>query len=341
MRITAVPESLGEVVALSAGRIPLPLVQTFQAALLARAIMVATRVGLFEALARGSGSRESIAQQCGCHAGATGHLLEALVGSGYVERDVLGYALGPVARQWLLTSSPHSVRHKVLFQFVEWRAMDGFETYLREGRSSPLHEQMCPDEWTDYQRAMQGFAQSRGPEIVNVVPLPAAARDMLDVGGGHGAIACAFCRRHPELRATVLDLPEAIAAAAPLLASEGLGERVVHRAADARSAVLGDSCWDIVYVGQLTHHLGEAENRRLFLRAARSLRPGGVLVICDAVPGRPSQASCLADLFGAVASGSAAWSADCMRGWMRTAALRYRRVPLGSGVQALYLGTKG
>ena len=39
------------------------------------------------------------------------------------------------------------------------------------------------------------------------MPVPDGARDMLDIGGSHGYLSVAVCRRHPELRATVLDLP--------------------------------------------------------------------------------------------------------------------------------------
>jgi hypothetical protein len=48
-----------------------------------------------------------------------------------------------------------------------------------------------------------------------------------------GYFSVAICRRYPELRATVLDLPEAIKHAAPLLAKEGMRDRVSHRAGNA------------------------------------------------------------------------------------------------------------
>jgi hypothetical protein len=53
---------------------------------------------------------------------------------------------------------------------------------------------------------------------------------MLDIGGSHGYHSVVICRRHPGLRSVVLDLPQAIRHAAPLLADEGMGDRVVHRA---------------------------------------------------------------------------------------------------------------
>jgi predicted O-methyltransferase YrrM len=84
---------------------------------------------------------------------------------------------------------------------------------------------------------------------------------MLDIGGSHGYISVAMCRRYPDLRAVILDLPSAIKHAAPILAKEGMGDRVTHRAGDALTEDLGANAWDFVYVSQLLHHFDEATNR--------------------------------------------------------------------------------
>ena len=36
------------------------------------------------------------------------------------------------------------------------------------------------------------------------------ARPLLDVGGGSGAFSIAFCERHPELQATLVDFPQVL-----------------------------------------------------------------------------------------------------------------------------------
>ena len=82
---------------------------------------------------------------------------------------------------------------------------------------------------------MRSLASTLAREAVLRTPVPRGARAMLDIGGSHGFFAVALCRRHPGLRAEILDLPEAVAQAAPILAREGLGDRVVHRIGDART----------------------------------------------------------------------------------------------------------
>jgi SAM-dependent methyltransferase len=97
---------------------------------------------------------------------------------------------------------------------------------------------------------------------------------MLDIGGSHGYYSVVICRRHPGLRSVVLDLPQAIRHAAPLLAREGMGDHVVHRAGDATTDDFGTATFDLVYVANAVHHFDEPTNRDLARRAARALRPG-------------------------------------------------------------------
>ncbi|HBL26990.1 MAG TPA: SAM-dependent methyltransferase, partial [Acidobacteria bacterium] len=169
------------------------------------------------------------------------------------------------------------------------------------------------------------------------------ARDLLDVGGAHGFHAAALCRRHPALRAVVLDLPEALATAAPLLAAQGMGDRVVHQAGDARTADFGRERYDVILVAQLVHHFDEPTNQDLVGRLAEALRPGGVLALLELVrprtPGEGGQIGGLLDLYFALTSASGAWTFEQMADWMRAAGLRPRkplrlRTAPGAGLQA-------
>jgi SAM-dependent methyltransferase len=152
---------------------------------------------------------------------------------------------------------------------------------------------------------------------------------MIDIGGSHGLYAVAVCRRHPRLAATVLDLPAAVERAAPLLAQEEMGDRVVHRAGNALTEDLGENAWDLVFVSQLVHHFDDATNRELARRIARALRPDGVFAILEFVrprsPERAGQTGGLLDLFFAVTSESGTWSIEELREWQQEAGLVPRK----------------
>ena len=173
--------------------------------------------------------------------------------------------------------------------------------------------------------------------------MPDWATDVLDIGGSHGYYSVALCRRHPELRAVVLDLPQAVEHAAPLLAEEGMGDRVVHRAGDALRDDLGEEAWDVVMITQLVHHFTDEQNRDLARRVARALRPGGVYAILDAfrarTPGEAGQVGALLEFYFALTSQSGTWAPEEMADWQRAAGLqpkrpiRFRTTP-GAGIQA-------
>jgi len=84
MRLDTVPENLLERIALRAGVVPTPLGDTIVAMTLARAIMVATKLGIFEALAKQACTTHETAALCGLDQHATEALLFALAGAGYV-----------------------------------------------------------------------------------------------------------------------------------------------------------------------------------------------------------------------------------------------------------------
>ena len=117
--------------------------------------------------------------------------------------------------------------------------------------------------------------------------------------------------------------------AAPILAREGLGDRVVHRPGDARTADLGVESFDLILISNLVHHLDRAEGRDLIRRAAQALRRGGVLAIQEfftpSSTGAGGQAVALADLYFALTSESGTQSFDELAAWQREAGLAPRK----------------
>src|SRR5690242_8376266 len=118
MRLDTVPESLFERIALRAGVVPTPLGDTIVAMTLARTIMVSTKLGIFEALAKQECTARDVAARCGLDRHATEVLLFALAGAGYVRSNAMRYTLAPVARKWLLRSSPQSLYDYMMFNFL-------------------------------------------------------------------------------------------------------------------------------------------------------------------------------------------------------------------------------
>lgn len=342
MKLKATGENLLERIVLSLGLAPVTLVDTHMAFLRARAIMVATKLGLFDALSGGALSAVDIAARCATAPAATAKLLNALVGAGYLTSDGSTYALAAVARKWVTSDSPTSIRDKVLFEFVEWQFIERIEDYVRTGHPLDMHLSGMDGHWDLYQRAMRTLAGLTAPELVSRLRLPAGATTLLDIGGSHGFTSVALCRKHQALRATILDLPSAIDHAAPILAKEGMGDQVVHRVGNALSDDLGRDAWDVVHAAQVVHHFDETTNRALVRRIAEAMRPGGLLAIVELIrPASPyegGQMGALLDLYFALTSQSGTWSIEEIAGWQRDAGLTTKppiRLRTAPGVAAV------
>src|SRR5579875_130927 len=365
MKIGVIAENPLESLALWAGIVPTPLAQTIVGMWLARTIMVGVKVGVFEALAEKPLTAREVAARCQTDPRATEKLLFALAGAEYLrvapsvsschrqarrqEDQQEGqpggdtaadegqenhdnqdhYQLAPVARRWLLSSSPISLRDAVLHQFLDAQFIEHYEEFVVTGRPVEIHATMTPEQWGVYQRGQRSGASLYAPEVARRTPVPKGAREMLDIGGAHGYFSVALCRRHPGLCATILDLPAAVAQSAPLLAREGMGERVTHKAGDALTEDLGVERYDLIFISSLLHHFDAETCCALIKRAAVALRPGGSLVGQEgcrlASPREAGQLGALADLYFAVTSEAGTWSPAEIAGWQREAGLSPRK----------------
>ncbi|MDQ3054342.1 MAG: methyltransferase domain-containing protein [Actinomycetota bacterium] len=324
MRVGLMAENPLESAVLASGIVPIAMLEGY-APVYSRAVLTATRLGIFDAISEGAGSAKAVAEACGTNERATEKLLNLLVTMRYLRyRDGI-YRLAPHVRRWLLADTPGSIRDLILMKELEWSWIDQMESFVRDGRPLDVHGSMSTDDWRAYQRGMRAQANPLAGLLARRVPVPAGAREMLDIGGSHGYFSVALCRRHPGLRATVLDLPPAVEHAAPLLEREGMGDRVVLRAGDALADDLGDRVYDLIMAFSLVHHFDDATNRLLVRKAARALRPGGYLVIGDALrprsPGKGGQQGAFFDLYFALTSESGLWSFDEMRSWQVEAEL--------------------
>ena len=328
MRYGLVAENPFEWAVLASGIVPTPLIDAWAAAF-SRALVAATDVGVFEALKDGPQPASAVADACGTDPRATERLLNLLVSLRHLRERDGAYSLTKVTRRWLLKDEPGTIRDFIVMKLLEWRWTEQLDGFVRTGQPLDIHRTMTVDDWDLYQRGMRAQATPIADQAARRIPLPPNARDMLDIGGSHGYFSVAFCRRHPGLRATVLDLPEAISTAAPLLAREGMGDRVVHRAGNALADDLGEEAYDFIFMMSLVHHFDDATNRELARRTARALRPGGLMVIGEVIrhpsPAQANVIEAFFDFYFALISESGTWTFEEMSDWQRAAGLRPRK----------------
>jgi len=282
MRYGMKPQGLLERVAVWLGRVPAPAVDVLVPLVQARAIMAAVRLGIVTALDSRAGSVAELSSRLGLDCGGTALVLRVLSAAGYVSCRRGSYRLTPLARRTLLPGGAQPCSDLVRFNYSQWNFVRELESTLTRGKGMDFHE-ITPGEspeWELYQRAMLQMARPVAPIIAARLPVKPGAARLVDVGGSHGLVGAMICRRHPPLRSTVLELPEAVPVAARLAREIGIDDVVEHRAGDARTASF-ESGIDVFVLSNFVHHFSPEETVDLLLRARRAMRPGATLCIWD------------------------------------------------------------
>lgn len=292
---------------------------------MARTILVATRFGVFQVLAERSLTAAEVADACGMNPGATDKLLNALAGLGYVRRKNDLYELASQARLWLTADGHHDLTAAVLHRHLDMRLMEHSETYLKSGKGAAFHDGLSHAEWDTYLAGQHAQARLTTDELIKRIPCPENARTMLDLGGAHGLVADAMCKKHPRLQAVVVDLNKAVERVERGQASS----RVSFEQADIRTQDLGVDRFDIVFAGNLLHHFSAEMNAAILTKTARSVRPGGVCVVFDFFgpeqEDKPGQITALLDFYFAVTSGGGTWTLADVRRWVERAGFAFQR----------------
>jgi SAM-dependent methyltransferase len=320
-----------ELVALGLNLAPVPVVHANLYAYCARALCEAVALGVLEAVGDHERSTDEIAAATHLDARALGALLHLLASIGYVQHRDGRFRATVLTRKWLLADSPSSICDAVRFFRLQWRLFDQLPEFLRTGQGAVSHDgALSADDWRLYQRAMFQLARMGAREVAKKTPVPRGATAMLDIGGSHGLYSVELCRRVPTMRAVVLELPDAIEAAAPLLAAINTEQRVRHQPANVLEEDLGEEQYDLILISNLVHHFRSDENQRIAKKAARALRKDGCFIIQDFV--RPELGadsdtlSSAQNLFFSLTSAAGVHSLAEQQEWQRQAGLRQTKV---------------
>lgn len=268
--------------------VPVPLIDTQSQLLRARAVIEATRLGVFDALdATPTGlTAAEVAERAALSASGAEVLLTALAAVGYLRERNGRYRNGPWVKRWLLDPQ-RGLRHFVLLQMSSWERLGHLGETLQTGRPAKDFYQdpaVTPLDRAAFTEAMRELSRLLLPDFVKHVRIPIGATRLLDIGGGHGDYGAALAARYPGLTPTVLDLEPQVRAAELMVQAAGNPHGVQFQVGDALTSDLGRD-WDVILMVNLVHIFSADQNRDLFRRAREALSPGGVLVIVDQILG--------------------------------------------------------
>jgi hypothetical protein len=266
--------------------LPTPVMDAFGGVLFGRALVIAVRRGLFEAIAPGGTDAHALSAATGLHREAVSLVADACVAGGYLRRRGTLYQLAPEGRKWLLRESPDSLVS--LLRYFEtlhdrWAALEG--SLVRGKPPQPYYATFTEAEWRLYALAMRDLARQILPYVARVIRVPRNRSLLVDIGGSHGLYALALCSRHPGLRAIVMDFSPVLRVAEEFIREAHLADRVATHARDFMRQSIPEGA-DVILMFNIIHGLSPEENVALVGRALEALTPGGRLYILDQLKGQ-------------------------------------------------------
>ena len=259
---------------------------------IAKALLTACELGVFDALNRQPLTREELAARLQCNPQGLQFLLQLLVSSGYVRRRRGLYRNTRMAQRWLNSGSPVSIAPYIIHSPDIVAIWDHLPEIVRENKQvmrMPYDDASDPEMNDALARHYAGLASLSimlGSEIVNRVRLPAQAEQLLDVGGSHAAYSVLFCRKYPRLHATIMDIQPGIEAGKRTALQTGMSERISFLLADIVQDDFARDLsgrYDVALYFHIAHLLPPEINAAVLKKVVQTLKPGGTLVFVDQV----------------------------------------------------------
>jgi SAM-dependent methyltransferase len=191
-------------------------------------------------------------------------LLEARLDfSGFLSSDYVEFLTG------LITDPPGFMKRARLFQLFDYRRAQEptVENYQRTRT------------WMRLTTALTRYEAQAALTVHDF----GKSRRMLDIGGNSGEFVLQVCRKHPELRATVLDLPLVCDIGQEHVLPEPEQGRIAFVKADARTDPL-PAGHDLISFKSMLHDWPEDAAGQFLAKAAAALAPGGTLLIFERAP---------------------------------------------------------
>jgi len=243
----------------------------------------AAELDLFTALGSQSLSVEQLAEKIRGDLRATRILADALAALGLLEKQADGSYLVPAALRPLLTEGPKSVLPMVLHSMNLVRSWSRLADTVRSGKPPKREPSIRGTEGdrASFIAAMHSISMAVADGLVARLGPPQFSH-LLDVGGASGTWTLAFLRTAPSARATLFDLPDAIAQARQRLAGTEFAARVELAPGDFYADPLPAGA-DYAWVSAIIHQHSRDDTRKLLAKIHTALAPGGRVAIRDVV----------------------------------------------------------
>lgn len=269
---------------------PLPLMQLSIGFWSFKALATAYELDVFARLSGTDGHTiDELADMLGVDRRPAELLVTACASVGLLERRDGRYVNSALAEEFLV---PGKANH-----FGGWVRMLDHRLYPAWGRLTEAVRTNRPTSWNPdeqahmfdsedpvllalFWEAMHALSTFTARELGAHVDLSTATA-LLDVGGGSGAYDIELCRRYPDLRATVFDLPQVCEIASTKIADAGYADRITSAPGDFLADAELPAGHDVVLLSMIMHDWTPEQDLALLRKCHAALPSGGRIVISE------------------------------------------------------------
>ena len=269
---------------------PISLMQLASSFWAFKTLSTAVELDLFTHMAQsGSLTVEQFAAVHGFAARPAEMLLAGCASLGLLQRSGSGYGNTALAAEFLVRGRPYYFGGFVtMLDKRLYAGWDKLPDAMRNNRPttwdpskhSSLFDGADPAMMATFWEAMHSLSTFTARTLGEAVDF-SRFRRLLDVGGGSAAFDIELCRRYPQLRTTVYDLPFVTEIATRNVREAGLDGRIAMHGGNFFTDPQFPAGHDIVLFSMIMHDWDEQQDRELLRKCYQTLPSGGIVVICE------------------------------------------------------------
>ena len=255
-----------------------------------RCVSLAAELAIADLIADGPKDVATIASATGTNPDALYRVLRMLAGMGiFVELANKQFRNSPLSEA-LGSLSDASIRNyaRLFGREWHWRIWTGLEYSVHTGKPSTFkdHPDKMPFEVLAenpadqevFNKAMTELSAAEDPAIVQAYDFSQFGR-IIEVGGGHGALALLIVQKTPQARVTVFDLPQVIEGTRERLSDGGSMERIDLKGGSFFDSVPGPA--DLCVLKHVLHDWDDDRARRILRNCREALSDSGRVLVCE------------------------------------------------------------
>lgn len=281
---------------------PIQVMENLWAFCGSQTLIAAFDLDLASHIAAGNRTAGQIAAAANASERGVEHLLDALVGLGYLNKKNNGYGLEPVAREFMVRGKDFYMGDMADVTKLVMRGWSGLSTVVKDGRPvvDVASEQTAKEFFPKLVSAIFPPSFTAASAGCQAIPRNARSRikTILDVAAGSGAWSIPFAKAIKSARVTVLDFPEVNQVARRFTEQWGVADRYDYIEGNLRELDFGNSRYDMVILGHIIHSEGAKWGKRLIEKSYAALKENGMLLIAEMVPNDTRTGPAFPLLFG-------------------------------------------